>query len=162
MKKQISSDLTLYFTNNFPFSTSTKYFKTYTVILGIGGNIGKVKRNFNKLFLALQHDSRFDIIKTSPLLKNPPFGYLNQNYFLNSLIKLKTNLSPVILLKEMQRYEHRFKRVRTFKDAPRTLDIDIIFIYKNHKKLQIKTPKLTVPHFHWETRDSITMSLKYL
>ena len=158
MKKNISSELTLYFSNHFPYSSSIKSKKIYTVVLGIGGNIGDVNMRFNKLFLSLKNDSRFDIIKTTPLLKNPPFGYLEQNYFLNGLIKLQTNLSPIVLLNEMQRYECRFGRVRSFKDAPRTLDIDIIFF--DNKK--IDTKRLTIPHKQWKNRKSVTMPLKIL
>ena len=162
MKKNISSELTLYFSNHFPYNSSIKSKKIYTVVLGIGGNIGDVNMRFNKLFLSLKNDSRFDIIKTTPLLKNPPFGYLEQNHFLNGLIKLQTNLSPIMLLNEMQRYECRFGRVRSFKDAPRTLDIDIIFISKNNTNIFIKTSRLIVPHKHWKNRKSIIIPLKYL
>ena len=128
------------------------------VTLGIGGNIGNVKRRFNKFFLVLQQDSRFHIIKTSPLLKNPPFGYLEQDDFLNALLVIKTNLSPIYLLNQMQRYENRFGRKRSFKDAPRTLDIDIIF----YDKIQIKHKRLIIPHPNWKERDSIIIPLKFL
>ncbi len=158
MRKQLSSKLTLYFNNHFPYNSPKISPKQHTIILGIGGNLGDVKRRFNKLFLALQNDSRFDIIQTSPLLKNPPFGYLNQDYFLNGLIKIKTNLSPLSLLNEMQRYENRFGRKRSFKDAPRTLDIDIIF-YDN---LKVNHPRLTIPHLSWNERESVTIPLSYL
>ena len=158
MKKQLSSKLTLYFNNNFPYNSHKVSKKYHTVTLGIGGNLGDVKQRFNKLFLALQNDSRFDIIQTSPLLKNPPFGYLNQDYFLNGLIKIKTNLSPLALLNQMQRYENRFGRKRSFKDAPRTLDIDIIF-YDN---LNMNHPRLTIPHLSWKERESVIVPLSYL
>ncbi len=162
MKKQLSKSLVLYFTNNFPYKSIKTSAKTYTVTLGIGGNIGNVKQRFDKLFLALQNDCRFHIIKTSPLLKNPPFGYLEQNDFLNGLIVLKTNLSPIPLLRQMQRYENRFGRKRSFKDAPRTLDIDIIFIKRNNSKFKIQNSKLIVPHLYWKNRKSVTIPLSYL
>ncbi len=162
MKKQLSKSLTIYFANNFPYKSTKTSIKTYTVTLGIGGNIGNVKQRFDMLFLALQNDCRFHIIQTSPLLKNPPFGYLEQDDFLNALIILKTNLPPMWLLHEMQRYENRFGRKRSFKDAPRTLDIDIIFIKKNNLKLKINHPKLIVPHLDWENRESVTVPLAYL
>ena len=101
MRKQLSPSLTLYFNDQFPCNCTHKSSKKHIVILGIGGNIGNVKRRFNKLFFELKQDCRFEIIKTSPLLKNPPFGYLKQDDFLNGLIKLKTNLSAILLLNEM-------------------------------------------------------------
>ena len=158
MKKFLTKDLILYFCNNYPYKAKKISKKTHIVTLGIGGNIGDVKKRFNKLFLSLQSDSRFDIIKTSPILRNPPFGYLEQDYFLNAIIIIKTNLSPIEVLNEMQRYENRFGRKRSFQDAPRTLDIDIIF----YDKLNVKSKRLTIPHKDWENRQSVIIPLFYL
>ncbi len=162
MRKKLNSTLTLYFNNNFPFKNKGLSNKKYMVTVGIGGNIGNTKQRFNKLFLALQRDSRFNVIQTTPLLQNPPFGYLEQDDFLNALIVLKTNLAPMSLLKQMQRYENRFGRKRSFQDAPRTLDIDIIFIKKNNSKLKVQNSKLIVPHLNWKNRKSVTIPLSYL
>ncbi len=157
MKKTLSKELTLYFTSNFPKSFSESNKINY-VVIGIGGNLGNVKRVFDKLFLSLQADNRFDIIKTSPILKNPPFGFLDQDDFLNAVVLLKTDLSPKASLRAFQRMENRFKRKRSFKDAPRTLDIDIIFF--NDLKMDSKI--LTIPHPHWYKRDSVTLPLSYI
>jgi len=61
---------------------------------------------------------------------------LKQNDFYNAVMVLKTDLSPFELLRTLQYYEYRFKRIRSFKDAPRTLDLDIIFF--NRLKLNKK------------------------
>lgn len=158
MKKIISDDLTLYFNTLFPYSSQKASTKKNLVTIGIGGNIGDVHKRFKKLFLMLQKDSRFTIIKTAPLLKNPPFGYLNQDDFINSIIVLKTNLSSHESLRQFQRYENRFKRTRSFQDAPRTLDIDIIF-FNNEK---INTKNLSVPHPGYKQRDSVQIPLKFV
>ena len=158
MKKKLSDDLTLYKTANFPYINPKKSYKKYLVTIGIGGNIGNVKKTFDKLFLSLNNDTRFDIVMTSPLLQNPPFGYLEQNDFLNGIISLKTNLAPNEFLKNMQRLENRFGRKRSFQDAPRTLDIDIIFFDKK----KINTEHLTIPHKGWANRESVIIPLKYM
>ena len=128
------------------------------VLIGVGCNIGNCIRRFKKLFQFLDSHPKIKIIKTAPLYKNPPFGYLEQDDFLNALIVIKTNLSPIQVLNEMQRYENRFGRKRSFKDAPRTLDIDIIF----YDKIQIKHKRLIVPHQNWKERDSVIIPLKFL
>lgn len=160
MKKKISDKLTLYFNNNYPYRKNNKYksFKKNSVTIGIGGNIGDVKKRFNKLLLAFLNDSRFDIEATSPILRNPPFGYMEQDYFYNAVIILKTNLGAYESLGAFQRYENRFKRVRTFQDAPRTLDIDIIFF--NNRK--INTKLLTIPHKGYKERESVQIPLTFL
>lgn len=156
MKQNISKDLKLFHFSNFPKIFNTYSKKKHFVTIGIGGNIGNTKRIFDNLVLCLNKDSRFAIIETSALLLNPPFGFLKQNYFLNGIILLKTNLCPKDLLKSMQRYENKFGRKRSFRDAPRTLDIDIIFF--DNKK--INTKNLVIPHKNWANRESVIIPLK--
>jgi 2-amino-4-hydroxy-6-hydroxymethyldihydropteridine diphosphokinase len=158
VKKILTPKLTIFKTSNFPKKLKSDSKKRYRVTIGIGGNIGNTKKIFDKLFLYLKSDSRFDILMTSPLLLNPPFGFLQQNDFLNGIISLKTNLAPNEFLKNMQRLEKRLKRTRSFKDAPRTLDIDIIFF---HDK-KINTKKLTIPHKFWSQRDSVIIPLQQM
>ncbi|QKF81181.1 2-amino-4-hydroxy-6-hydroxymethyldihydropteridine diphosphokinase [Halarcobacter ebronensis] len=158
MKKKLTSQLTIFKTSNFPRKIKINSNKKYCVTIGIGGNIGNTKKFFDKLFLYLKSDTRFDVLITSPLLLNPPFGFLEQNHFLNGIIALKTNLAPNAFLKSMQRLEKRLGRKRSFQDAPRTLDIDIIFF--DNKK--INTEKLIIPHKNWAHRESVTIPLKYM
>jgi 2-amino-4-hydroxy-6-hydroxymethyldihydropteridine diphosphokinase len=159
MIKILSNNLTLYFTNTFPYKNKYKNSKkTNTVTIGIGGNIGDISKRFKQLFLMLQKDSRFFLQKTSPVLKNPPFGYLDQDDFLNAIIILKTNLSPIETLNAFQRYEYRFKRTRSFQDAPRTLDIDMIF-YNN---IKMDTKRLILPHKDYQNRKSVLIPLNFV
>ena len=155
MKKKLIQNLTLFYTSNYPKKFNSTSNKKYSVTIGIGGNIGNTKKIFDKLILCLKKDSRFILLMTSPLLKNPPFGFLEQSDFLNGIIALKTNLAPNEFLKNMQRLEKRFGRKRSFQDAPRTLDIDIIFF--NNKK--INTKDLIVPHKDWANRESVIIPL---
>jgi len=158
MKKKLTQNLSLFYTSNYPRALKNKSKKKYKVTLGIGGNVGDVKQTFNKLFLCLNADARFDVLRTSPLLKNPAFGFLDQKDFLNGIITLKTNLGLNDFFKSMQRLEIRYGRKRSFKDAPRTLDIDIIF-FANKK---VNTKKLIIPHKSWHNRESVTIPLKLL
>lgn len=158
MKKKINNELTLYYNNLFPYKTLSKSKYKNKITLGIGGNIGDTIKRFNRLFISLRGDSRFSIIQTSPILKNPPFGYIDQEYFYNAIIVLKTDLSPFEALRAFQRYENRFKRVRTFQDAPRTLDLDIIFF----NNIKLKTKNLTLPHHGYKGRESVTIPLSFI
>ena len=144
----------IYKSKYFPYSNLNKKFRN-KVILGIGGNIGDVIKRFHKLFFILSKNNRFHIYKTSFILRNPPFGYKNQDDFYNSVIVLYTDLSAFEVLKTMLYYEKRFKRVRSFKNAPRTLDIDII----KYNNLHINTAKLTVPHKYYKDRISVVLPL---
>ena len=89
----------LYYQTLYPCSlNSSASKKKYRAVLGIGGNIGDVRRRFNHLFFFFRRSPYVDILETSPVLKNPPFGYLNQPYFFNSIVLIKTSLNPKELL----------------------------------------------------------------
>jgi len=158
MKQRLNDKLTLFFKPKFPKKRVESSSKKHRVTIGIGGNIGNVKRRFDKLLLSLEQNGNFDVVATSPLLQNPPFGYLEQDDFINGIVVLKTNLSLNSFFKVMQRLENRYGRKRSFQDAPRTLDIDIIFF--DNKK--INTKKLTIPHKDWANRESVTIPLKHI
>ena len=142
------------------FNARTTFYSTlrYEVTIGVGGNIGDVKRRFEHLLVLLQRDKRVDTLRTSLILKNPPFGFKNQDDFFNSILVLKTNMQPRVFLEYLMRLEKKFARKRTFANAPRTLDLDIIF-FDNRI---IKTEKLTIPHPEWFKRDSVLIPLAYI
>jgi len=158
MRRVLTKQTSLYFDPFFPHKTGQEEKFRHRALIGIGGNLGDVRRRFKKLFLWLKNSSSIQIIRTSPILKNPPFGFKEQSPFFNALIELNTNLSPKKLLKFLLSVEERFRRVRTFKNAPRTLDLDIIF-YDN---LNYKDSTLEVPHPKWQERLSVLIPLSYM
>ena len=141
----------------FPYHKKSDKFK-HTALIGIGCNVGNCVRRFKKLFLYFQTYPLIEITDTSILYKNPPFGYLDQDDFINSLFIIKTNLSPKELLYFLLRTEKKFKRKRSFKNAPRTLDLDIIM----YDKIKYNDKKLNLPHPHFKNRDSVILPLYYL
>lgn len=158
MKKILSENLTLYFENFFPYHRKKISNKRYITLIGVGGNIGDVKRRFKKLFLKLYFDRRVDILSTSAILKNPPFGFLDQPYFFNAVVLLKTNMSLRVFFKFIMHLEKRFKRERLFKNSPRTIDIDIIFF----DKISYQREDLQIPHPKWHERESVIIPMLYL
>ena len=158
MKKKLDKNHTLYKERLYPYYRVSNTTHPYSALLGIGGNIGDVKRRFNHLFIYLQKSPYITIIETAPILKNPPFGYLNQDDFYNSLIYIKTSLEPKALLRYILRLEKRFKRKRLFQDGPRTLDIDMIF----YEDITLNSKELTIPHPEWSKRASVTIPMSYM
>jgi 2-amino-4-hydroxy-6-hydroxymethyldihydropteridine diphosphokinase len=152
---ELSDSLSLHYEAHFPFSIPQRDRESFKVLVSIGGNIGNTKKRFEKLFWRIQRDNNFRILQTAPILKNPPFGYLDQEDFYNSLILLETKLKPKTFLRKILYLEKIFGRVRTFKNAPRTLDIDIIFFHN----FRIKSTDLIVPHRYWQERESVIIPL---
>ena len=155
LRRTIDTDLTLYTSRAYPFSLSNcKGFKEQSII-AIGGNIGDVKRRFNHLLRALNSSRLLKVCASSRILKNPPFGYSAQPHFYNAALLIATSIPPLRLLMFLERIERRFKRVRSFKDAPRTLDLDIIFYGNRH----IASRRLNLPHPRWQERSSVIIPL---
>ena len=157
-RKKLNDNHALIFTQHFPYNVNSKNVKKHKALLGIGGNIGDVLRRFEHLFWYLKRSSFVSVIETAPILKNPPFGYVEQGDFYNSLILVETNLTPGELLRYVLRVEKVFGRKRLFKDGPRTLDIDIIF-YEN---VRMETKRLTLPHPGWMKRSSVLIPLSMM
>lgn len=154
----LNEDLTLFFEGHFPVKNSKKSTFKHIATIGMGGNIGDVKKRFEAVYRYFLRDSRFWILQTSPILKNPPFGYKEQNDFLNAVMILQTSLSPQELLKNLLHVEKLQKRTRSFKNAPRSLDLDMIF----YDDLTIRSKNLIVPHPSWYKRQSVTIPLSYI
>ncbi len=157
MKKRVSSSLTLYFESLFP-KTFQRGVRHNLAVIGMGGNVGDVRRRFKKVVVNLQKNPSIRIVKSGPILKNPPFGFKEQPDFYNTVILVDTKLSPKELLKRLLYIEKRYKRVRTFKNAPRTLDLDIIF----YNDLKLRSSELNIPHPFWNERESVIIPLKFL
>ena len=155
-KRKITKELLSFYGLHFPYKTSRRSRYRYETVVGIGGNVGDVRRRFEHLFTALRRERRVFVVKTSLILKNPPFGYTKQDDFFNSIVVLKTSMQPKVFLRYLLRLEKRFGRERTFANAPRTLDLDIIF-FDNRK---IDTKDLIVPHPNYTQRESVLIPLK--
>jgi len=158
LKVNLSDNLELYFIKNFPHKEKKRSQKKHTLTIGVGGNLGNVLKRFQKLYIYLKKSNSFDIVETAPILKNPPFGYLHQPHFFNTILILKTNLNPYQALKVLLRIEKKFKRKREFKDSPRTLDLDIIFF----DKITYFKKDLIIPHKDYQKRESVLIPLSYI
>ena len=140
-------------TTFFPYLKKSN--KKNKVLIGVGCNIGNCIRRFKKLFYFLKSHPKIDIVQTSIIYKNPPFGYLNQPDFYNTVFVIKTSFSVYELLRFLLYVEKKFGRVRSFKNAPRTLDLDIILF----NDLKIDKKELIVPHPSFKKRSSVLVPL---
>ena len=155
IKRKLNKNLQIFKSLHFGCSKKSTTLHRFTTTIGIGGNIGDVKRRFEHLFIFFKKDKRVELVKTSLILKNPPFGYEDQYDFFNSVIILKTSMKAKSFLDYLLRVEKKFARKRSFANAPRTLDLDIIFF----DNIVINTPKLQIPHKSWFKRNSVVIPL---
>lgn len=94
------------------------------------------------------------VLARSSFRETKPVGYLDQPDFLNgaALLGVPAGTSPEDFLRELLDVEKKFGRERTFRNAPRTLDLDLIFFADETRA----TPFLTLPHPRWRERAFVT------
>jgi 2-amino-4-hydroxy-6-hydroxymethyldihydropteridine diphosphokinase len=96
------------------------------------------------------------LIKKSSCYSSSPLGYKDQPDFVNAVVSIETELSPHELLLELQMIESSHKRERSFPNAPRPLDLDILL----YGDLRIDEPKLTIPHPRMHERAFVIFPLQ--
>jgi len=145
-------------TRHFPYAVSGALPAGQDVLIGVGGNVGDVPGRLERLWRYWRQSAQVAIVQTSPILINPPFGYLDQPDFYNAVVWIRTGLDPHALLRYILYTEKRFGRERSFANAPRTLDLDMIF----YDQLRLTSRRLRLPHPHWRERVSVVLPLSYL
>lgn len=127
------------------------------VYLCLGSNMGdrfKILQNAVNLFSL---SDTCDIIRASALYETEPWGYKNQDWFLNIVLEIKTSLTPQELLSKCQEIENFLGRDRTHEVrwGERAIDVDILF----YGKEVIGAEKLVVPHKHLHKRAFVLVPL---
>ncbi len=119
----------------------------HKAFIGLGSNLGDKRKNI-AIALKRLKDRGIKIIKISSLIETEPYGYKEQDKFLNAVCLVETNYSPHKLLKILLNIEEEMGRVRDIKWGPRIIDLDIIF-YDN---LILKDESLVIPHYDAHNR----------
>ena len=116
--------------------------KWHRVYLSLGSNIGNKRKNLLEAIRKIGELENTEVVKSSTILETEPFGYLEQDNFLNACLEVKTLMTAQEFLKEILQIELDMGRVREIKWGPRIIDIDILF----YDKEIIEEDNLAVPH----------------
>lgn len=129
------------------------------VWLAVGSNLYKPFQQVNTTINLLKSLPKTSFITCSSYYRSRPFGIHNQPDFLNTVVKLHTELTPEQLLDHTKKIEIYQGRVRTNQRwGPRIIDIDIL-LFDN---LIINTPRLIVPHYDMHHREFMLYPLAEL
>ena len=109
--------------------------------LGLGANLGDARQSLKDAVVCLAQQHAITVLAKSSLYRTAPIDAGGDDYY-NLVVKLETSLSASGLLALCHRIEHHFGRERPFRNAPRTLDLDIVL----YGDTCIDEPDLTVPH----------------
>jgi 2-amino-4-hydroxy-6-hydroxymethyldihydropteridine diphosphokinase len=110
--------------------------------VGIGSNLEDPRAQVLQAFTELDRLPHTRVVKKSSLYRTDPIGDADQPDFINAVAQLETGLPAERLLAELQEVEARHGRKRSFANAPRTLDLDILL----YGELALDLPNLKVPH----------------
>lgn len=116
--------------------------------LGIGSNLGDRQSYLDHAVGALRAQRLIRDVRTSDWIETEPYGYTQQERFLNGAVCLQTLFTPEELLEVLHEIEQAAGRERTVHWGPRTLDLDLLL----YDDVICETPELIVPHADMENR----------
>lgn len=125
------------------------------VYLSFGSNMGDREQQINDALNLLNTLPETKVTKISSLYETAPVGGVEQGDFLNGVVALETNLSPIELLDGIQSIELKLNRVRKIHWGPRTIDLDIVLF----GDLVIDSERLKVPHPFMHERSFVLIPL---
>jgi 2-amino-4-hydroxy-6-hydroxymethyldihydropteridine diphosphokinase len=111
--------------------------------IAFGSNIGDREANINEALRILKQ--KIKIIKTSSLYETKPMYLEKQDWFLNGVAIVETEIKPEQLLGVLKRTEKQMGRKEVERNGPRIIDLDILFYNKqiiNEDNLRIPHPKI--------------------
>lgn len=114
----------------------------HIAFIGLGSNLGASGEQLRQALTNIAALPETNLLAQSSLYRSAPIGFLGQPDFVNTVAKISTRLTPQVLLAALLQIEQHYGRERTFHNAPRTLDLDVLL----YDDLQLQEHGLTIPH----------------
>lgn len=128
-----------------------------TVLIALGSNLGNRTVNLRRAIHELRR--AVDVVRVSSFIETEPVDAPpGSPRFLNAVIAGATRLGPRALLEELMAIESRLGRRRGARNAPRTIDLDLIL----HSAHRLRTPELTLPHPRYREREFVLGPIREL
>lgn len=125
------------------------------VYLAVGSNMGDRENLIHHSIELLSKTRGVEVKEISTLIETEPYGYTEQDKFLNGCLHVRTWLPPEELLHRMQEIEQLLHRERKIHWGPRTIDLDMIL----YGQQVIHTKELSVPHPDMNNRSFVLKPL---
>lgn len=123
--------------------------------IGLGANLNDPAVQVEYALAELDRLPGTRLIARSSLYASAPVGYVDQPDFINAVAQVETSLAPRALLAALLDIEHRHGRERSFRNAPRTLDLDLLLYGNAH----FHEDGLTLPHPRMAERGFVLLPL---
>ena len=125
--------------------------------IGLGANLGDARQTIAAAIQTLRESSGILNLRQPPLYSSDPVDAQGP-VFINTVVALDTTLEPLSFLDLLQAIEQEHGRERPYRNAPRTLDLDLLL----YGTRTIDTPRLTVPHPRMHQRAFVLRPLQDL
>lgn len=129
----------------------------FTAYIGLGANLGDARQAVELAATQLAQTNGVSNLKLSRLYRSAPVDSSGPDY-VNAVARIETKLGAEQLLDALQAIEQKHGRERPYRNAPRTLDLDLLL----YGQQQIDTPRLTVPHPRMHLRAFVLRPLQDL
>jgi 2-amino-4-hydroxy-6-hydroxymethyldihydropteridine diphosphokinase len=123
--------------------------------IGIGSNLDDKFYHCKKAISEILKIDRHKLLAKSSLFKTQPIGYTSQDWFVNGVIKIRTDLDALGLFRTLKVIESQLGRTETFRWGPRTIDLDILFF----DDIEIHNEELQIPHPQIQNRQFVLIPL---
>lgn len=123
--------------------------------IGLGANLDDPAAQVEFALAELDRLPATKLLARSRLYASAPVGYVDQPDFINAVAQVETALAPRALLAALLDIEHRHGRERSFRNAPRTLDLDLLLYGAAH----FHEEGLTLPHPRMHERGFVLLPL---
>ena len=128
----------------------------HVVFVALGSNMGDRGAHLSFAVGELEKAQGCRVLSVSGFIETAPYGYTEQDDFLNGCLKLETLLTPHELLESLHDIEEKAGRVRDVRWGPRTLDLDIVF----YDDIIMSDDVLRIPHAQAHKRAFVLAPLK--
>ncbi|QVQ24653.1 2-amino-4-hydroxy-6-hydroxymethyldihydropteridine diphosphokinase [Achromobacter deleyi] len=125
--------------------------------IGLGANLGDSAATLRRVLAELRETQGVTAVAASPFYRSAPVDATGPD-FINAVAALDTVLPPLELLDVLQALENLHGRLRPYRNAPRTLDLDLLL----HGDTQLDDERLTLPHPRMHLRAFVLLPLRDL
>jgi len=116
--------------------------------IGLGSNLGDKKDNLDRAVAALAASPGIAVVARSGYWRTEPWGFTEQDWFLNACVVVETELTPRVILERCLAIEASLGRRREIRWGPRIIDLDVLYV----DGLTVDEPGLALPHPHLTER----------
>jgi len=126
-----------------------------SIYIGLGSNIGDRLINIKNAIHEIKCLEYVKLERISSLYHTEPIGVIDQDWFYNAVIEVKTEIDPFEMLNTLQAIEQKLKKDKQYRWGPRRIDLDLL----DFKNLIVHSDRLILPHPLMSSRKFVLVPL---